>query len=629
MLFAAVVVCVVTAVLAGGRLLRFAELRVHHTWLVAAAFVLQFLNFKVAPHSGHAAHQLVYLGTYALGGWFLWSNRRLPGLWLVCFGAASNFVVIAANGGVMPGARSAFLAAGLEAAPRQFVNSRAVLHPHLLFLGDVFAVPSWLPFHNVFSVGDLCIVLGVFVGVHRISESRLLPSGAGQFSMLMGERDFMRLWLAQAVSNQGDWVYSLGVVATLARRGAGAGTLALLVIMQAGPRALASTFGGPLADRLSRRRLMIVADLARAGAVATLLFGGPPSMAHLYGVAAVLGVFAALFQPSLQASIPNVVPAHRLVAANALVSVTFQLAVMTGPLMGSLLVARLGLGTAFAVNAASFLLSAVLVGSIHLPRRAPDRSRFAPLAELREGVRYARRTPVVRGVLVVTGMVMLAAAIRGPLEPLFLLRVLHSPTAALGLPAAVWGLGMLLGSSAAPAASRAWPRERMLTFSVALVGVCVFAASASKVLSSLLALWLVAGSGNAVGTIAYQSLLQQRTPDGLRGRIMAASEAVLDVAYLAGVLLAGWLGGHVGLRIALVVAGAMFLLAAATSGLLLGSGRLAPLPAGRRLRVVRYAGPVPLPIPVPAAPEPMEAHLDRMAREIAFLRRREQELLEL
>ncbi|MDQ3757462.1 MAG: MFS transporter, partial [Actinomycetota bacterium] len=536
MLFAVVAVCILTVPIAGGRLLNFAGLRFRRPDLLFAAFLVQFCIFKLFPHEPNAADPYLYLGSYALGASFLVLNRRVPGLWLVGIGAAMNGLVIAANGGVMPGARDAFRAAGLVASPDHFVNSRAVEGARLLFLGDVFAVPSWLPFHNVFSLGDLCIVMGAFVLLHRVSGSRLLPSGSGQFAVLLHERNFTRLWLAQAVSNQGDWVYSLGVVAGLARRDADAGTLALLVVTQAAPRALAGLFGGPLVDRYSRKKLMIVADLVRAAAVLSLLPMGTPSLAHLYVVAGCLGLFAAIFQPSLQASIPNVVPEHRLVAANALVSVTFQLAVMTGPLLGALLVSQVGLAPAFVLNAASFLVSAGLVASMRLPRQqsAGPVTTASTVRDLREGLRYAATTPIVRGILLVTGLVMFAAAVRGPLEPLFLLRVLDADIATLGLPAAIWGLGMLLGSSAAPAVAKAWGREHMLTASVAVVGMCVLGASQSQVLSSLLALWLLAGGGNAVGTIAYQSLLQQKTPDALRGRTMAASEAVLDVAYLAG-----------------------------------------------------------------------------------------------
>ena len=600
-------VFVVTARATGGRLLRLADLRFRRTWLLLGAFIIQFLLFKVFSHHRHAVQPVLYLVSYGMGAAFLWANRKVNGLWLIGLGALFNGVAIAANGGIMPGSESAFLAANLTPAPSEFVNSRALLDPRLLFLGDVFAVPRWLPIHNVFSVGDICILVGAFVLLHRAVGSRLLPSGTGQFAGLAKERNFMRLWGAQAVSNQGDWIYTLGVVASLARQGRGAETLAMLVVMQAAPRAIASALGGPVIDRFSRRRIMVVADMVRAGAVLSLLLRPDPSLHHLYAVGACLGLFAALFQPSLKASIPNVVPPERLVAANALVSATFQMAIMIGPLLGALLVSRVGLRPAFAINAASFVISALLVAGVRLPAHAPPPAGGpTPREQLVEGFRFAVTTPVVRGILLVTGMIMFAAAIRNPLEPLFVLDVLDADAGALGLPPAVWGLGMLLGSTAAPAAARRWSCERMLVFSVALVGIMVLGASRSMMLSSLLGLWLLAGSGNAIGSIAYQSLLQKRTPDHLRGRIVAASETVLDVAYLAGVTLAGWLGSHMGLRTALAVAGVCFLGAAVVGRVVLGTGQRHPRP---QPQPAISTGPVPVEI----------ALADALAREQVLL----------
>ena len=86
--------------------------------------------------------------------------------------ARSNFVVIVANGGVMPASRAAQVAAGLVGR-QGFENSVAVAHPNLAFLGDVFAVPAGVPLANVFSIGDALLVLGIFLIVHRQCESYL------------------------------------------------------------------------------------------------------------------------------------------------------------------------------------------------------------------------------------------------------------------------------------------------------------------------------------------------------------------------------------------------------------------------------------------------------------------------
>jgi MFS family permease len=360
----------------------------------------------------------------------------------------------------------------------------------------------------------------------------------------------------------------------LAGRAGAAHVLALLLIAEVAPAAVAGALGGPLIDRLPRKALMVGSDVLRGVAVATLLIQGPPSLVHVYVVAVFLGLFRALFQPTLQASLPNVVPKSRLVAANALISATYHLAVMVGPLLGGFLVAAAGPTAAFALNAGSFFVSAVLVTRVHLPgRQLAERSSSSPWQDLVEGARYSVTTPLVRGVLLVTGLVMLGASIRTPLEPLFILDTLGGRASALGLAGGAWGLGMILGSVAAPAAAGRWRRERLLGVSAGVVGLCVLAASRATSVPPLLLLWLASGAANALGTVSYESLLQERTPDAMRGRVMAASETVLDGTFLAGVSAAGWLGTSLGIRGAYAVSGAAFLLTAVVSQLLLASSR--------------------------------------------------------
>jgi MFS family permease len=565
--------CVISVPLAGGRLSELARLRLRAIWPLGLAAVIQVAILWIHPGGATWIHGSLHLASYLIAAGFVLANSRVPGLALVGLGGALNFVAIAANGGVMPIRPAALTAAGLASAPRLFQNSAVLAAPRLPFLGDIFAVPAPLPFHNVFSAGDLCIALGAAVALHRLCRSRLIPSGAGQFLALRRHRSFMRAWGAQAASNLGDWVYSLAVATNLAERGGGPQDFAFLLILQVAPSAAVGVLGGPLVDRMSRRRLMISADVARALAVATLLVGGPASRAHLYAVAFCLGLFGALFQPSFQASLPNLVPKESLVAANAVVSTTFHVAVMAGPILGGVLVTRLGIEPAFAINAASFAVSAVLVSRVHLPPVAPE-TRAEPVGRaLLDGFRYIAASPLVRSVFAALALVMLASAIKTPLEPLFILRTLGHKPQALGVVGGAWGVGMVIGSLAAPAASRRWARERLFALSIVVVGLAVLVASQQRLLSPVLLLWFVAGVGNGGGTVFYESLLQERVPDSLRGRVMAASEAILDVSFLAGAFLAGLVGNRLGIRAAFAASGVLFVVAALFTRLTIGRQR--------------------------------------------------------
>ncbi|HWO70696.1 MAG TPA: MFS transporter, partial [Actinomycetota bacterium] len=567
-----------------GRLLRLAELRLRGMPLLGAALGIQLWVLTIAPGPRSSAREAAYVASYVLAIAFLLLNRRVPGLWLVAVGGAMNLLAIVANGGVMPAAAHALARADLPLEPPRFyTNSVLVEDPKLMFLGDIFAVPASWPLSNVFSAGDVCIALGAAVAIHRVAGSRLVPSGTGQFVGLLREGSYLRLWAAQGISNLGDWVYALTVAATLSERVGGpelATTLSLLLVAQVAPAALFGLlFAGPLVDRRSRRALMISADVARALAVASLLVPDQPTLPHFVVVAVALGLFGAAFQPSLMASIPNVVPEGRLVAANAMVGATYHLAVMVGPALGAFFVSALGPRTVFGLNGLSFAISAALIAGVRLPR--PDRGEAdpgtSPARDLVEGLRYVAATPLARAVLVVTGVVMLGAATKAPIEPLYVRDVL-TPGAdfaerarVLGLVTTAWGLGMLLGSVAAPALARRWHRERLFPASIAVVGIAILVVSRTRDFQTVLLAWLFAGAANSVGNVSYESLLQERTPDGLRGRVFAASEAVLDGAYLAGAFAAGFLGAWLGAPGALAVSGALLLSAA-------GLGRLT-LPA--------------------------------------------------
>lgn len=567
-----------------GRLAALAEVRLRAVWLVLVALAIQLLVLTIVPGPRATVREVAYVGSYALAIGFLMVNRRVPGLWLIWIGAALNVVVIAANGGVMPAAEQALIAADLPvAAPRFFSSSVALPHPKLPFLGDIFAIPGSWPLSNVFSPGDVCIAVGAIVTIHRLTGSHLTPSATGQMAQALRHRSFARLFGAQAVSNLGDWVYALAVAATLSQRMEGADlarTLSILLVCQAAPAAVfGALFAGPLADRHSRRNLMILADVVRALAIFTLLLTPQPSPAHFYVVAVCLGLFGAVFQPSLMASIPNVVGEGQVVAANALVGAVYHAAVMVGPALGAFLVSTLDPTSVFGLNGASFAISALVILGVRMPARERHQRRTSPARDLVEGGRYVLRTPLVRGVLLVMSVVLLAAATKTPLETLFVRDVLTKGAEfaerarVLALVTTAWGLGMLLGSLASPALARRWPRERLLRGSIAVVGLAVLAVSRTADFRTVLLVWLIAGAANSVGNVSYESLLQERTPDELRGRVFAATEAVLDGSYLAGAFLAGLLGSLFAVSGAFAVSGSVLLFAAVLARIVLPGPR--------------------------------------------------------
>jgi hypothetical protein len=169
----ALIVCLLTVPLLGGRLSSLAALTFRGAWLLPAGFGIQLFIVYVVPSWPSGVLNVMHVGTYGFAAAFVALNFRMPGVLVVALGGLSNFIAIAANGGVMPASKPALAYAGLADTPGQFASSAGLDHPHLLWLGDVFAVPASWPVANVYSVGDVLIVVGAFVLLHAACGSRV------------------------------------------------------------------------------------------------------------------------------------------------------------------------------------------------------------------------------------------------------------------------------------------------------------------------------------------------------------------------------------------------------------------------------------------------------------------------
>lgn len=175
-LLAVILIALVLVPVFGGRLLRLADIDLKATWAIAVALGLQILIVSVFPDRFEGMHVPVHLLSYGFAGYFVWANRRIPGVLVIGAGAALNFLAIFANGGVMPARAEALRTAGIVNPGGEFTNSGVVEDPKLAFLGDIFAIPeSWPIVNNVYSVGDILIAIGAFIVIHAVCGSKLVP----------------------------------------------------------------------------------------------------------------------------------------------------------------------------------------------------------------------------------------------------------------------------------------------------------------------------------------------------------------------------------------------------------------------------------------------------------------------
>src|SRR5204863_2570397 len=217
-------------------------------------------------------------------------------------------------------------------------------------------------------------------------------------ALLRANRNYRLLWLAQVVSELGDWFYSLAVYNLLLELTHNrAQSVALAVILQVLPHTFAAPTAGLLNDRISRKAIMIGADIARFFIVLGMLGVRTPGMVWLvYPLLLLETIGAAFFEPAHSAVVPNLVDESDVLAANALASITWSFCLAAGASLGGIVAVLLGRDAVFLLNAFSFLGSAWLIRRMrfeephtaeHGPLRARDLVNFSPIVE---GIRYVR-----------------------------------------------------------------------------------------------------------------------------------------------------------------------------------------------------------------------------------------------
>ena len=160
----------------GGQMSRLAHVRFRGIWILVVALVAQILIIEIFPEANRTLLEAVHMATYLAAGLFVAINWRIPGLLIVAAGGAMNGITIALNGGQLPASKPALKMAGIDVGKGEFINSGYIEDPVLPLFGDIFVWPEPFPLANVFSFGDVLIVVGVFYGANKIAGSRLVKS---------------------------------------------------------------------------------------------------------------------------------------------------------------------------------------------------------------------------------------------------------------------------------------------------------------------------------------------------------------------------------------------------------------------------------------------------------------------
>jgi MFS family permease len=387
----------------------------------------------------------------------------------------------------------------------------------------------------------------------------LVALNSRTFSSLRKHRNYRLYFSGQLVSVSGTWMQDTALpwlVLTLTHSPVYVG---LLVFARYAPFMAFGLFSGVLADRFDNRRALIVtqsSSMVVAAGLAVLAFSGVHEV-WPYFVLAFLGGAALVFDaPNRHALTFQLVGRDELPNAVALNSSLFNAGRVVGPAIGGVLIAAVGVGWCFAINAGTFL--AVLAGLLAMrPAELFGLDRGAASktgAAIREGLAFARRSPEVLLVLAITTVVSATGFNFRVLLPVLASRTLHAGAEVFGVLFACFGVGALLGALAAAAMSRASWRALILGSAGFSGAILLLAPVRNEALAG--ALLLVIGFCFSTWTANSQSILQLAAPDRLRGRVLAIYLFAFAGLSPIGGLLAGWLADTGGTELAFGVAGA-------------------------------------------------------------------------
>ncbi|MEV4121676.1 MFS transporter [Micromonospora sp. NPDC049645] len=404
---------------------------------------------------------------------------------------------------------------------------------------------------------------------------------------LLRDKVYLRYWLAVVISFLGDGIAKVTVIYVAADlTDSPALFIAAIVIAQLLPSGVLGAFIGPLVDRMSPRVLLVGADVARVVIVLAMIFAVDSAWLLLLLIF-LEGLGKAVFETARMAAIPKVVGGHSIPVAIALFQSTVQALNLAGPLLGGLLILVAGVKLSFVVNAATFVVSALLLGSIAVLKEATVAASGPGQywSSLRTGITGVLSIGSLRLVAWAMVPVMLAIGLFTTNVNTQLLTGFDLPAFEFGLAQAMLGGGAIIGAFLGPALVRRLSLTGLLAGAVALFGV------------SLLVLWPIderwpasglvlvcawcalAGLGMSLVQVPVANILLRDLPEDLRGRGVALLNALMINFSIVGVLLGGVVADAIGAAASIVLTG--FVLLPPTVLLLLKSRKKNPDAATR------------------------------------------------
>jgi MFS family permease len=376
-------------------------------------------------------------------------------------------------------------------------------------------------------------------------------------------RPYARLWTGAFVSNIGTWMETVAIgiyVTDVTGRATWTGTVAAAAFV---PIAVLGPVGGALADRVSRRSLLMTTTFVQVGLatlLTTLFIAGSPSPAVVTLIVFADGIASALGFPAFQAMLPDLVPTEDLPSAVALSSAQFNLGRVVGPALAGIVIAAGGYAWALGINAVSFLAVVAVLLTLHLPKPSPPPEGETLWQSMAVGARYVRND---RGVRVSVGAMCVNTLLAAPfiaLVPAMAEKVFDAGARGTSILVTAQGIGaVLMGLALGTLTTRFGLRRVVVSMLTLLPPALVLYAYAPVLALSAVTLFFV-GALYLGALSSFFTVAQLRAPAQLRGRVLAVNNVILGSLYPLGSVIQGRVADSIGLRA--TTAGAAVVMAA-------------------------------------------------------------------
>ena len=389
-----------------------------------------------------------------------------------------------------------------------------------------------------------------------------------QYRNIIKNRMYFSLWLGQLVSNFGDTLNYVALVVLVYQLTASGLAVSLMVALEIIPILLLAPVAGVIIDRFPRKAILIASDLVRAALV--LLLAVANSSWQVYAIVALFTAASVFFNPTVQAVIPSIVEKELLLAANSVSWTTGRLVQIIAAALAGGLIAVIGTAPAFALNALSFIFSALMIGRLSIPAHAGALDRSSKrglegwLNDAHDGLRYVRRDSFVSRLLVVQALASLSVGATGALLVVLAERHLRLPPEGFAWLLMAIGAGALLGPILLGSFARNYRDIRLLFVPYIIRGAGdILIAVVTPPTVALLILFIY-GLNTSTGMVVYNSLMQSEVPTEVRGRVYTLMDLTWNLMRLVSLGLGGIMAEQFGIQVVYYIGGAML----AGSGLL-------------------------------------------------------------